>query len=86
MTAAINKPATSQRNTHRSAAARCPTAIINHTHMSEAISPAVNARSITCGTHSSDAAAKSEESGQLATPAVREPTPRQLQSLASLAR
>jgi hypothetical protein len=54
ITAAVSKPATNQRNTSSSIAARRPTATINHTHMREAASPAVNARSSTCGTQSNE--------------------------------
>ena len=55
MTAAANKPATNQRNSDSSTAARRPTAAMSHTHIKEATRPIVNARSTACGTHSNEA-------------------------------
>jgi hypothetical protein len=59
MTAATNKLATSQRISKSSTAARRPTAAMSHTHIKEATNPIVNARSTTCGTHSSETASHS---------------------------
>ncbi|BDU56812.1 hypothetical protein LTEGF4_24930 [Limnohabitans sp. TEGF004] len=67
MTAAANIPTTNQRNSDSSTAARRPTPAMSHTHIKDASSPIVNARSTTCGTHSIEATNHASNTPHIAT-------------------